>query len=1106
MIVYGQKEEYFEAKWLKNEWGRFIRMIDEGIKEDGSLIVCYENMNPNNLPNRLKKLQCLNLSDKTSYITLDKVLNKLINQSKKKVHTIEEVKIEKGEIKKVTEVNIKNVEIYAFNDTIQEVTKDEEVLLEIADDYLSQEKYIEAKEKYEKALLINKYSYKTLFGIILATNKCNSKETFINNLELVSKNIKDIDAVIKACDKETALNVFLKPLAKEIIDRIKPINEEICFKIFDCIKKYDFPMRSALRDKLIEYSINTCNIYMFDKVMETLEKNKVDLHISYKERMQNSLIKEKKFEEAAQIALDTLNNEEGNTTSLYNLFICHVGNKNIITSIDDEAYKLIDKIISYEKTPNDFVINLINLIINTKYVNGKEKVLENLLKRIQNDNELRCNYSYKIANNLKDERQFDKAIKFYNYYLSDTKVNQELGYEGLLLCKYKCINAKELININEDFSKSDEYEKLLILSKRNNNELYKKYFNSKDKWIEKKKEKHKKVFKVSIISLVIVSIISVITSLTMYANNSNNGIWKVVTEPTETEEGIIGRYVFGIKMEEIIIPNLNDGEYNITINKESTCEEEGKKTYTYTKDGRVYTFEKVILAKGHDFDSWKVDITPTTKESGQISRICKNDSNHTETKELPILDDVHYTLEVQKDATCTEEGKGLYTFKKDKEIFKFEDLIPISSENHDYDSWKVDITPTIEEPGQITRICKNDSNHTETIELPILDDIHYTLEVQKEATCTEEGKGLYIYKKDGNKFTFENLIPSKKHNYNSWNIDTKPTKEEPGQISRICKNDSNHIETKELPILDNAHYALEWQKAATCEEPGIEIYRIQINDEEIIIEDKIKAIGHNYIKYVCSKCGTQREYYTEDGYFYFGSYPQIIKDASVTINNSSPDENGYYMGNDNEKYDLVIANPYYNNVMFSNDETIVKNQDYYFKVEPIKWKVLEDKDGKVFLFSELVLDAHKFDSSSKYYSSSSIRAWLNNEFYNKAFTDKQKVLIENTTLKDISNVTDKVFLLSKEEITNTSYGFSNNIDEYDNVRCKKVTDYAKANRALEFKENKNGTYWLRTSYYSYYSNSSGAYIVNSDGCVLWYYVDFACIGVVPALSFCKAKA
>lgn len=89
MIVYGQKEEYFEAKWLKNEWGRFIRMIDEGIKEDGSLIVCYENMNPNNLPNRLKKLQCLNLSDKTSYITLDKVLHKLINEkinSKQKVN------------------------------------------------------------------------------------------------------------------------------------------------------------------------------------------------------------------------------------------------------------------------------------------------------------------------------------------------------------------------------------------------------------------------------------------------------------------------------------------------------------------------------------------------------------------------------------------------------------------------------------------------------------------------------------------------------------------------------------------------------------------------------------------------------------------------------------------------------------------------------------------------------------------------------------------------------------------------------------------------------------------------------------------------------------
>ena len=227
----------------------------------------------------------------------------------------------------------------------------------------------------------------------------------------------------------------------------------------------------------------------------------------------------------------------------------------------------------------------------------------------------------------------------------------------------------------------------------------------------------------------------------------------------------------------------------------------------------------------------------------------------------------------------------------------------------------------------------------------------------------------------------------------------------------------------------------------------------------------------------------------------FGSYPQTIKDEKVTIINSKRDEKGYYTGSDGEKYALLKANPS-DSYTFSNGETIIRNKEYYFKVEPIKWKILEDKNGKVFIFSELILDAHIFDDSSNDYSISSIRKMLNNEFYNKAFDKKQKQMIEKTTLKDISNVTDKVFLLSEEEIENTLYGFNSNSD-----RCKKATDYAKANHAFEYKE--NGWYWLRTPEASY---SSGARRVYSDGYVNWNYVYFDCYGVAPALSFCKAKA
>ena len=248
----------------------------------------------------------------------------------------------------------------------------------------------------------------------------------------------------------------------------------------------------------------------------------------------------------------------------------------------------------------------------------------------------------------------------------------------------------------------------------------------------------------------------------------------------------------------------------------------------------------------------------------------------------------------------------------------------------------------------------------------------------------------------------------------------------------------------------------------------------------------------------------------------FGSYPQTIKTDSVTIINNKKDEKGYYTGSDGEKYALLNANPCVidNTTTFSNGKTIIKNKEYYFKVEPIKWKVLKDKNGKAILFSELILDAHRFDGISNNYEVSSIRSWLNNEFYNKAFTDKEKELISMQTIdiekevktllgsKVISeSINDKVFLLSKEEITNKSYGFSNKKGEDDKARCKKVTDYAKANFADE--ETKNVWYWLRTPCAS---NSSGACYVYGNGDVHWCDVSFAGAGVAPALSFCKAKA
>mgnify|MGYP002317053883 CR=1 FL=1 len=77
MIVYGSKPEYFESVWMKNEWTRYLKLMREGKKADGSLIVAYKDMSPSELPRRLAELQGLDADSKTFYTDVARQIEKI---------------------------------------------------------------------------------------------------------------------------------------------------------------------------------------------------------------------------------------------------------------------------------------------------------------------------------------------------------------------------------------------------------------------------------------------------------------------------------------------------------------------------------------------------------------------------------------------------------------------------------------------------------------------------------------------------------------------------------------------------------------------------------------------------------------------------------------------------------------------------------------------------------------------------------------------------------------------------------------------------------------------------------------------------------------------
>lgn len=80
MIVYGKSANYITSTWLKNEWTRYQRMIQKGVKAQNSLIVAYDGFSPSELPSSLSSMQCLDASRRTYYQDLDNAIKVVLKK------------------------------------------------------------------------------------------------------------------------------------------------------------------------------------------------------------------------------------------------------------------------------------------------------------------------------------------------------------------------------------------------------------------------------------------------------------------------------------------------------------------------------------------------------------------------------------------------------------------------------------------------------------------------------------------------------------------------------------------------------------------------------------------------------------------------------------------------------------------------------------------------------------------------------------------------------------------------------------------------------------------------------------------------------------------
>lgn len=168
--------------------------------------------------------------------------------------------------------------------------------------------------------------------------------------------------------------------------------------------------------------------------------------------------------------------------------------------------------------------------------------------------------------------------------------------------------------------------------------------------------------------------------------------------------------------------------------------------------------------------------------------------------------------------------------------------------------------------------------------------------------------------------------------------------------------------------------------------------------------------------------------------------------------------------------------------------SIMEKIDYIdygtYKGETIKWKVLKQEDNRLLLITDKIIESLPYNLSEKEetnWEKSTLRKWLNIDFYNSAFdvSERKDILecdieAENNPMYSTdpgSNTNDKIFILS---IKQASKYFDS-----DEERIAKGTEYA-IDKGL-FRDNKlRSWWWLRSPG----EHGRATANVHSDGTIL----------------------
>ena len=158
MLAFGTDYEHYNAVWVKNEWSRFLGLIEAGQKK--TLIPCYKNIDAYDMPAEFKKLQAQDMGKVGAIQDLLRGIDKLMGRTDPK------------------ETNAVGVSGQTQSVVIQQVMNGSnvEALIQRGIDALEDEEYQNAASYFDQVLNMDAKNPEAFLGLYMAEKKVKSRQ------------------------------------------------------------------------------------------------------------------------------------------------------------------------------------------------------------------------------------------------------------------------------------------------------------------------------------------------------------------------------------------------------------------------------------------------------------------------------------------------------------------------------------------------------------------------------------------------------------------------------------------------------------------------------------------------------------------------------------------------------------------------------------------------------------------------------------------------------------------------------------------------------------------------------------------------------------------